>query len=126
GACETECGTKASSCQPEPDMPIRGPEANWLKGILPEPVKGAWWECPPDGQGYRLKLRWRGAKSDGPHEGKRPPKHSYVFKRLRKHEADRLKEMTYDQQRHTIKDRILGELFQEGRRDVALRLKVGP
>jgi hypothetical protein len=64
---------------PEPDLPTLGPEADWIKGILPEAVKGAWWERPPDGQGYRLKLRWRGAKSDGPHEGKRPPKHSYVF-----------------------------------------------
>jgi hypothetical protein len=97
----------------EPHLPSRGQtDTDWLKSILPTPKRGVWWEAPPNDKGFLIKLRWRAG-------GK---KLVYPFARLGKRELETLREMTYEEQRRSLSGRIFGELFDQGRRDLALKL----
>jgi len=99
-----------------PKLPTGGQtdETEWLKSILPTAQIGCWWETPADDKGFKIKLRWR-VKGE---------KDSYVFRRLGKHEAETLKEKTYERQCWLIADRIFGELQTERRPDVAARIRL--
>jgi hypothetical protein len=104
---------KQSKKSGQPHLPSRGQDqSDWLKSILPEPKKGAWWECPADGSGFKIKLRWRVG-------GKKPV---HPFARLGKRELDRLKEKTYEQQKQALSGRIFRELYITGERAVAARI----
>jgi hypothetical protein len=104
---------KQSQKTGQPHLPSRGQEQkDWLKSILPTPKTGAWWEVPADGSGFKIKLRWRVAKQKPVH----------TFRRLGKRELTTLKEQTYEEQCSALSARLFGELFDDGRRDVALRL----
>jgi hypothetical protein len=90
--------------------PSRGQD--WMKSILPSPKAGAWWECPADDKGFKIKLRWRAG-------GKKPV---YAFARLGKRELEELKEKTYEEQKQALSGRIFRELYHRGERAVAARI----
>src|SRR5262249_48041260 len=84
----------------------------WIKSLLPPKQKGAWWDPQGNGKGYIIRLRWRaGGKQD-----------VYPFARLGKREIESLRGKSHDEQRQLISDRLLRELFREGRKDVARRI----
>lgn len=104
---------KESQKTGQPHLPSRGQApTDWLKSILPAPKSGAWWECPADDKGFKIKLRWRAA-------GKKPV---CPFARLGKRELEKLKEKTYEEQKRALSGRIFREIYQRGDRFVAARI----
>lgn len=83
-----------------------------LRPLMPTLPTGCWWECPADDKGFKVKIRWRGGQ----------PPNSHVFARVGKHEYQTWKEMKKDEREWTIKDRLIGELINKGKRELAVRV----